>query len=98
MPFPSSGAWSRSNELFAAELAAEGADAEDERRSIRPLGFCVHGASASIKVILTKSLPLDGEFHGVSNAALDGKARQPQKPFRQKFREAKPIASTRAPG
>jgi hypothetical protein len=41
---------------------------------------------------------LDGEFHGVSNAALDGIPRQLQKPFRQKFREAKPIASTRAPG
>ena len=41
---------------------------------------------------------LDGEFHGVSNAVLDGIRRQLQKPFRQKFREAKPIASTRAPG
>jgi hypothetical protein len=41
---------------------------------------------------------LDSEFHGVFNAALDGRSRQPKKPFGQKFRETKPIASTRAPG
>jgi hypothetical protein len=44
-----------------------------------------------------KRLPLDGELHGVSTAALDGRPRQLQTPFGQKFREAKPIASTHAP-
>jgi hypothetical protein len=33
-----------------------------------------------------------------SSAPLDGKLHQPQTPFGQKFREAKPIASIRAPG
>jgi hypothetical protein len=84
--------------MLAKELAAEGADAEDERRGIRSLRSCAHGFFAQYLNHADKRLPLDREFHVVSNPTHDRRPHQTQTPFGRKFREAKSIASTPAPG